>query len=92
MAEPVEHEEALRTAAEILIWCFVFSVVLMIFWFCIVVFAGEAVYRLHAFFFDISKDHFALVNYGGLTFAKVGAIGLFLLPYAAIRLVLRKRG
>lgn len=91
MPDPVRLDDALRTVADVLLWCFILSVALLVLWFCIIVLAGGPVYRLHCLFFEISRRHFALVHYGGMGLAKVGAVSLFLFPYVAIRIVLGKR-
>jgi len=81
----------LEMCSKVLIWCFALSIALILLWFCIIAFAGDLAYRVHSLFFDISRQHFALAHYGGMIFAKVGAFGLFLIPYIALQIVLRGR-
>ena len=91
MGESDNQDDGLRTASSILIRCLVISAAFLLIWFGMVGLAGDFVYRLHSSYLDISKAHFALVHYGGMVFFKIGAIGLFLIPYIAIRLVLKKK-
>jgi hypothetical protein len=53
--------------------------------------AGDWAYGLHARWFELSRRDYALVNYWGIAFAKVGAILFFLIPYFSIKLVQRKK-
>ena len=92
MDGPNGRDGALRTTSEVLIWCFAFSMGMLLVWFGFVALAGDWVYSVHSCFFDISREHFALTHYLGMAFWKVGAFMLFLFPALAVRLVLRKRG
>ncbi len=92
MNETTGQDQALRTTARILIWCFVFSMALLTLWFGFVALGGGLVYRLHGLFFDISEQHFALTHYLGMALMKISAFVFFLFPYIAIRIVLRDRG
>ena len=54
--------------------------------------ADDLVYRFHGFFFpDMTREHFALVHYGGMAALKVGAMALFAFPCVAILIVTRKK-
>ncbi|MCK5878340.1 MAG: hypothetical protein KAH24_01075 [Holophagae bacterium] len=76
--------------AEILIRCFWYSVVLLTFSVLIFLVAGDAAYEIHSTMYDISKHEFVLMYYYGMAFLKILMILFFLIPYIAIRVVLKK--
>lgn len=88
MAEIMERNQALRTVASVLIRCFFISTAVLLFWLAIVMFAGDWAYGWHSRFIPVSRDHFNLVHYAGMTLFKTGVFVLFLVPYIAIRMVL----
>jgi hypothetical protein len=90
MADAADTRDALRTVARVLMWCILLSGAILVLWFGMLVLAGEWVYRMHAQFFPVSREHFAFLHYGGLALLKSAVIVLFLVPYAAIRIVLRR--
>jgi hypothetical protein len=77
--------------SNILIRCFVVSVVFITLWFIFFLLGGDAVYTIHAKLFQISRHEYDLLNYYGMAFAKVCNFLLFLFPYIAIRMVLRRK-
>ncbi len=76
--------------AEILIRCFWYSVVLLTISLLIFLVAGDAAYEMHSTMYDISKHEFVLMYYYGMAFLKILMILFFLIPYIAIRVVLKK--
>lgn len=76
--------------ASVSIRCFFLSFALLIVWFFFYVLAGDRGYNMHAQWFELSRHDYALVNYYGMAFTKICAIIFFLIPYFAIRVVLRK--
>jgi len=49
------------------------------------------VYRIHSFLFDLTQEQLAVIHYCGIGLVKIEAFTLFLFPYIAIQLVLRRR-
>ena len=86
-----EMSNRLDVVAEIFLRCFLFSLALLIVWFMSYVVGGDWIYSIHSKWFDLSKHEFALMNYYGMALVKLCAIVLFLLPYSAIKLMLRKK-
>ena len=52
---------------------------------------GDWIYSIHSKWFNVSKHEFALMNYYGMALVKLFAIVIFLFPYGAIKLMLRKK-
>ena len=86
-----EMSNGLDVVAEILLRCFLFSLALLIVWFVSYVAGGDWIYSIHSKSFDLSKHEFAMMNYYGMALVKLCAIVFFLLPYGAIKLMLRKK-
>ncbi|MCY2989099.1 MAG: hypothetical protein NTY19_14685 [Planctomycetota bacterium] len=53
--------------------------------------AGDLLYSLHGKMFGLAAHELDLIHYCGMAFVKLSVILFFLFPWAAIRLVLRKR-
>jgi hypothetical protein len=86
-----EISNVLDVVAGLLLRCFLLSVALLAIWFLFYLAGGDWAYSVHSKWFDLSRHEFALLNYYGMAFLKLGAIVFFLLPYCAIKLMLRKR-
>ena len=83
--------EWLEVIAKVLLLCWLFGFLLLLFWFGVYAVAGDQVLKIHGTWFDLTKHDFDLMNYYGMAFVKVCVFLFFLVPYIAIRLVLRKR-
>ena len=88
---PDEIRQLLDTVAGILLRCFILSLLLLLFWFVFFLLAGDLGYWIHSHWFDLTRHDFDLINYYGMALVKALNIMLFLIPYAAIRLMLRGR-
>jgi hypothetical protein len=55
------------------------------------VLAGDLAYSVHAKIVPISREQFYVINYAGGLMTKATVFALFLFPYIAIRLVIKKR-
>ena len=90
MNEPEDLKNRLEVAAAILLRCFVLNFALILFWFFFLIGGGQWGYELQAHFFDITRHEFLLISYCGIAFAKLCNIIFFLVPYIAVRLVLKR--
>jgi hypothetical protein len=81
----------LEVLSTILIRCFVMGVVFIALWFIFFLLGGNAGYAIHERLFQISRHEYDLLNYFGMAFVKGCNFLLFLFPYIAIRMVLRRR-
>jgi len=92
MTESKNVNEMFDTLARILLRCFVLGYLLLLLWFVMSLFGGEMIYaRLGGKLFGLTQDEVDMVNYCGMAFVKGIVILFFLIPYIAIRLVLRHR-
>ncbi|MFH2093397.1 MAG: DUF6868 family protein [Pseudomonadota bacterium] len=80
----------LEKIAQILIRCFVMGLFVLCFWLISVLSAGNLAHKVQSAIIPISIEHFHLINYAGMLAIKAFLLVFFLLPYIAIRLVLRK--
>ncbi len=84
-------DPTLDSIAKVLIRCFWMVMALLMAWFLFYLTGGDWAYGFHReIWFDLTRHEFALLNLYGLTFLKLSAFGLFLVPYIAIRMVLRQ--
>jgi MFS superfamily sulfate permease-like transporter len=81
----------LETIARVLIRCFFMGVALILIWLGFLVFAGEFTYNIHSWFIPISRQQFDCIHYAAMAITKLCIFLFFLLPYIAIRIVLKKK-
>ncbi len=84
-------ENVMKDVARVLLYCFILTMSLILVWFFFIVFAWDLTFRVHTHFLDITRQQFDLVHYAGISLTKAAAFILFLIPYIAIRIVLRNR-
>ena len=85
-------QDKLDILARLLIRCFIGGILLLMIWFISFTFCDGWIYGLHSKWFLIPRQTFDAIHYAGMAFIKILLIVLFLLPYIAIRLVLKKKG
>ncbi len=81
----------LEIISSILIRCFAIGVAFVTFWFVFFLLSRDAGYLIHNNLFQISRHEYDLLNYYGMAFVKCCNLLFFLVPYIAIRMVLRRR-
>lgn len=87
-------EESLQlfdTIAGILLRCFIFMVIAQVFVWLVFFLAGDTLYQIHNKMFDLSKKEYDLFTLYSLTFMKVLNVVFFVMPFLAIKLMLRGR-
>ena len=67
------------------------GVLVLLFWLGALALGGDLAYSVHAKIVPISREQFYVINYAGGLMTKATIFVLFLFPYIAIRLVIRKR-
>ncbi len=77
--------------AGILLRCFIFMVVAQLFTWLVLLLAGDAIYQVYSALFDISRRQYDLFILSSMIFMKVLNVVFFLMPFAAIKLMLRVR-
>ena len=83
--------EMLEVTGQVLIRCFVMGLFVLFFWLGALMLAGDLAYSVHARIVPITREQFYVINYVGGLMTKATVFILFLFPYIAIRLVIRKR-
>lgn len=84
------NREFFETVARVLIRCFWGGLLLLLIWLIVYLAATDWLYALNARWFSISRQQFDVIHYCGMAAMKIAIIILFLIPYACLRLVLRK--
>lgn len=90
MSESNNVNELFGTLAKILLRCFVLGYVLLLIWFVVSLVATGMIYGIGKLY-GLTPHEVDLVNYCGMAVVKSIVLLFFLIPYIAIRLVLRKR-
>jgi hypothetical protein len=72
---------------DVLGWCAVINIGLLLWWFLMFVLAHDFVYRLHGKWFKLTVERFDAIHYAGMAFFKIGIFLLNIVPYLAIRIV-----
>jgi hypothetical protein len=90
MAETKNGRELFDMLAKVLLRCFVMGYCVLLLWAGVFLVGGYLTYDIAARLFGLSPHEVDMVNYCGMAFVKLIVILFFLIPYLAIRLVLRK--
>lgn len=75
------------TVRELLGWCTVINLALLLTWFISFTFAREWILGLHRKWFKLADEHFDTVHYAGMVFFKLCVLLFNLVPYVALRLI-----
>lgn len=67
-------------------WSALINMGLLLWWFFVIVFARDWVYRLHCRFYNITEEHFNTLHYAGIMFYKIALWVFFIVPYIALRI------
>lgn len=76
--------EILRAA---LGWCTLINLGLLYTWFFWIMLAPDWTYRFHHQWFNLSREHFDSLHYGGMAIFKLGIILFNLTPYVALLII-----
>jgi len=89
--QPLSEEavQILEAIAGTLLRCFLFLVVAQLFVWVVFFLAGDAIYQFHAMLFDIPRPAYDLFILSSLTFMKILNVVFFLVPFVALKLMLR---
>ena len=72
---------------DVLGWCAVINIGLLLWWFLMFALAHEFVYRLHGRWFRMTVERFDAIHYAGMAFFKISIFLLNIVPYLALRIV-----
>ena len=91
MPERTQTDDLLEVVAKILLRCWIFGVILLLFRWGAITFAGDLVLGVHGDMFYLTRPQLNVIHYCGMMLTKL-VVGLFFfIPWVAIRLVLKKR-
>ena len=79
-----------ETLAKVLLRCWIFGFVLLLFSFGVLMLTGEIIDDIHGRMFGLTPHELDLIIYCVLGLLKLCVLVLFLMPWVAIKLVLRK--
>lgn len=91
MPELKETHDLLDAVAKVLIRCFFLGYLFLLLWFGIYMLAGDLIYRMNGPLFGLTQHEMNRMHFYGIVLAKCFVFLVFLLPYIAIRLVLRRK-
>jgi len=74
--------------SDVLAWCAVINIGLLLWWFLMFALAHDFVYRLHGKWFKLTVERFDAIHYAGMAFFKIGIFLLNIVPYLALRIVI----
>ena len=74
--------------SDVLAWCSVINIGLLLWWFLLFALAHDFVYRLHGKWFKLTVERFDAIHYAGMAFFKIGIFLLNIVPYLALRIVI----
>jgi len=80
-----------RFIESVLLRCFIYGFVLLLFWFVLFLAAGGWMYNFHSAMFEITRPEFNVINYCGMGLLKILVFVGFLIPYIAVRLTAKKQ-
>ena len=91
MSNSTQITEWLETVSKILLRCWIFGVIVLLFWWGAITLVGDSTLGVHGKMFDLTRPQLNVIHYCGLMLTKL-AVGLFFfIPWLSIRMVLRKR-
>ena len=76
-----------ETIRDVLAWCTVINVALLLLWFMFFSFAHDWIYGVHGKWFTLPVEKFDAIHYAGMAFFKISIFLFNLVPYLALRIV-----
>jgi len=80
--------ELFDSLAQVLLYCWGFGLLLLVFWTGVFLLARKVIVRLHGSMFGLSEHDLSVIHYCGIAFVKLCVILFFFFPWAAIQLLL----
>ena len=77
----------LELVRDMLAWCSVINIALLLVWFIAFMVAHDWMYRLHSKWFRLSAEKFDAIHYKGMAMYKIGIWLFNLAPYFALRII-----
>ena len=91
MSEVTKMDNLLEVIAKILLRCWIFGFIMLLFWWGAIAIAGDLIFGVHGDMFNLTRSQLNAIHYCGMGLTKL-AVGLFFfIPWISIRMVLKKR-
>ena len=84
-------DEVLCIASQILIRCTIMGIASLFIWWIALKLFGDLAYDVHSTVAPMTRSQFDIIHYIGMLITKAAVSLLFVFPYIAIKLVIRKR-
>ena len=91
MSEATPMDNLLEAIAKILMRCWIFGFILLLFWWGAVMLADDLVFGVHGDMFDLTRPQLNVIHYCGMGLTKLAVVLFFFIPWVSIRLILKKR-
>ncbi|MBM4331809.1 MAG: hypothetical protein FJ117_11410 [Deltaproteobacteria bacterium] len=72
---------------DVLLWCLIINVGLLLWWFLVFSLAHDWVYRIHGRWFTLSEERFDAIHYLGMAIFKIAIFMFNIVPYIALLIV-----
>lgn len=76
------------TIEQFLLWSVVIHFGILLYWFLMIVFGSELIYKMHSKWYKINKESFFKIHYKGLIIYKLAIFTLFGVPYIIFKWIL----
>jgi hypothetical protein len=86
---PTQIAEWLEILAAILLRCWIFGLIVLLFWWGAITLAGDLALGVHGDMFGLTRPQLNVIHYCGLMVTKLVVGVFFFIPWLATRLVLR---
>ena len=83
--------EFFDTLARVLLRCWVFGFILLLFWWGAITLAGDLTLGVHGDMFGVARPQLNVIHYCGILLTKLVVGVFFFIPWVSIRMVLKKR-
>ena len=77
---------AIQLIQEVLGWCLLINVALLLIWFLFIVFAHDRMFRIHARWFKLSSEKFDAIHYVGIGLFEMTIVIFNVVPYLALQI------
>ena len=74
-------------ARDVLLWCFIINIGILLWWFLFFSLAHDWVYQFHGKWFKLSVEKFDAIHYAGMAFFKICIFVFNIVPYFALCIV-----
>ncbi len=77
----------MEVVRDMLGWCTLINIGVLLYWWLMIAFAHDWIYRYHGRWFKIPVETFDAIHYGGMAAFKIAIFMFNLVPYLALRIV-----